>query len=109
MEKLRSSLKEISMRFILALALAFATTSAFAEEGAAAPAKTGATVNTVCPLDGAKNNPSVPGVELKTADGKAVSVGACCAECSAKIKDSKDSAALAAAAVANKKIEEKAK
>jgi hypothetical protein len=88
--------------------MAFASVSAFAADetkpAAAADAKA---VNTVCPLDGAKVDAQVAPVAGKTKDGKSVEIGACCAECSAKIKATPD--AFADAAVANKKVEEKAK
>jgi hypothetical protein len=98
------------MRFVLAIALAFATTSVFAEAADKASDKgkemSAKAVNTVCPLDGAKVDAKVAPVSGKTKEGKEVSIGSCCAECATKIKDVKDSSA-ADAAVANKKMEEK--
>jgi hypothetical protein len=95
------------MRFALALALAFASVSLFAEDGAKPAAATAAkAVNTVCPCDGDKVDPNVAPVTGKTKDGKTVEIGACCAKCAAKIKENPD--AYADAAVANKKVEEKA-
>ncbi len=100
------------MRFVLAIALAFASASVFAEAADKAADKgkemsAKAAVNTVCPLDGAKVDAKVAPVAGKTKEGKEVAIGSCCAECAGKIKDIKDSSA-ADAAVANKKMEEKA-
>ncbi len=99
-----------NMRFVLAVALAFATVSAFAEAADKASDKgkemSAKAVNTVCPLDGAKVDAKVAPVSGKTKEGKEVSIGSCCAECAGKIKEIADSSA-ADAAVANKKMEEK--
>ncbi len=96
------------MRFALALVMAFATTSLFAEAAApaAGAAVSTAAINSVCPLDGAKIDAKVAPVAGKTKEGKEVQIGSCCADCAGKIKDMKGTAA-ADAAVANKKIEEK--
>jgi hypothetical protein len=79
------------MRFALAIALAFASVSVFAADEAKTDAKADAkAVNTVCPLDGNKVDAKVAPVAGKTKDGKTVEIGACCADCAAKIKAKAD-------------------
>lgn len=90
------------MRFALALVMAFATTSLFAEAAApaAGAAVSTAAINSVCPLDGAKIDAKVAPVAGKTKEGKEVMMGCCSEGCATEVKKNADQ--YADAAVANK-------
>ncbi len=58
-------------------------------------------VNTICPNEGDKVDPSIPPVVVTMKDGKTVAIGVCCKDCPPLIK--KDPEKYAAAALADKK------
>lgn len=95
------------MRIALILAMAFATTSAFAEAAAGAdapkadaPKADGKAVNTVCVACGKPVDAKVAPIAGKTKEGKEVMIGCCSDACATVVK--KDPAKYADSAVANK-------
>ncbi|HEX3134860.1 MAG TPA: hypothetical protein VHX44_14940 [Planctomycetota bacterium] len=82
----------------IGLALAIGCTSTLS---AADPAKP---VNTICPHEGDKIDPTVKPVTVTTKDGKTVTIGVCCKDCVDAI--TKNPEKFAAAALANKKAAE---
>ncbi len=74
------------MRLLLAIALAFASVSAFAEDQTPAPAATVAATNTVDPVDGKPIDKTIAPIAAKTSDGKDVMIGASSNDNATKIK-----------------------
>jgi hypothetical protein len=74
------------MRLLLAIALGFASISAFAEDAAPAPTATATATNTVDPVDGKPIDKTIAPIAAKTSDGKDVLIGASSNDNAATIK-----------------------
>jgi hypothetical protein len=69
---------------VLCLALSLAAGAAGAEADTPKPAKP--PVNTICPVDGAKVDPSIPPIAGKTKEGKTVMIAVSSAACAEKVR-----------------------